>query len=337
MHWWNLFLSKTKTIILNNSIILYTTIHTNIHEILLHFSFVCITTYIILKIIKNNIATFSSSARAFLTMGTHEKKNQTSSCGGLSFNISIISMILFNAFDKISTILFFSSLINGLFGCIDDYEKIKKKNGLSVKKKFFIHMTFALVISIILFNNTYNDIHFFFITIKNTFFYIPWAILIIISTCHAVNISDGIDGLVASSSITLLSFFSLFFAETFTYTFPFITTLSIFYFFFNKHKASVFMGDIGAFFIGGYISTLFLLQKKEWLLIPFCALYVLNTSSVIIQHIYFKITKKRFFLFAPYHHTLEKKGWSENNICLLGICVTCIGCIIGTLLFINYY
>jgi phospho-N-acetylmuramoyl-pentapeptide-transferase len=105
----------------------------------------------------------------------------------------------------------------------------------------------------------------------------------------------------------------------------------------NVYKARIFMGDVGAFFLGGLLSSIFILEKCEILLIFSGIVLVINTLMIILQYISFRIYKKRLFSFTPYHHALEKKGWSENQICILYSFISLIGSLLSLFFRKNYY
>jgi phospho-N-acetylmuramoyl-pentapeptide-transferase len=93
---------------------------------------------------------------------------------------------------------------------------------------------------------------------------------------------------------------------------------------FNKHPAKIFMGDTGSLFLGGLAVAAVFSMKNPLLIIFLGGVYIIEGLSVIMQVIYFKITKKRIFKMAPIHHHLEKSGFSENKICLIAILLTAI-------------
>ena len=102
---------------------------------------------------------------------------------------------------------------------------------------------------------------------------------------------------------------------------------------FNVNKAKIFMGDTGSLALGGYISMLCILTSNLLIILVLGICYVISAVSVIMQVLYYKKTKKRIFLMAPYHHHLQKKGLTENKICYIYSLVTCI---MGGLLLISY-
>ena len=156
------------------------------------------------------------------------------------------------------------------------------------------------------------------------------AALVIISTSHAVNLTDGIDGLAASQMVLILlnliffisnksPFFESLKLPSLYLLIPLLVFLGE-----NLNPANIFMSDVGSLFLGAYLASVFLIFKIEILLIISGGVFVIETLSVIIQLLSFKIRKKRFFLFAPIHHDLEKRGFSENKIVLLFLFISFI-------------
>ncbi len=163
--------------------------------------------------------------------------------------------------------------------------------------------------------------------------YALFVIFVITATSNSVNLSDGLDGL-ASGLIAIAAFvfagiayisgradFSRYLNILYL---PGAGELTIFcvalvgaalgFLWFNSRPAEVFMGDTGSLSIGAAIGSISIIIKHELVLFIIGFLFVLETSSVIIQVLHFKLFKKRFFLMSPLHHHFEKKGWHENTI-----------------------
>lgn len=283
--------------------------------------------------------------REFLTMGTHAQKKSPTSGGVVFACIALLSIFFFMSYECIFLVLL--SLSSGMIGFLDDLYKIRYKRGFYAWPKFFIHLLVVLGILLLwkyYFPSIYSStVCFGSYSWDLGWLYIPWALLVIIATSHAVNITDGIDGLLASQTNIILTFFLTFIASS-SYFLPFhdhfvhsgVSSLLqglnicivVFVLIFNRFPSILFMGDAGAFFIGGLLSGLFLLYKIELFLIISGLVFVIETVSVIIQSLYYKMYKKRFFLFAPLHHHFEKKGYHETTIvkyaALLGVAAQCL-------------
>jgi len=171
----------------------------------------------------------------------------------------------------------------------------------------------------------------FFINIG--LFYLPFVIFIITATSNSVNLTDGLDGLaiglvgIVATALAVISYvsghsrFSEYLlinyipnAGEMTVYCAALVGASLGFLWYNTHPAEVFMGDTGALALGSALGTIFILAKKELLLIILGGIFVAESLSVIIQVVYYKRTKKRVFLMAPIHHHFELKGWHESKV-----------------------
>ena len=165
------------------------------------------------------------------------------------------------------------------------------------------------------------------------YLYIPFAIIVILATTNAINLTDGIDGLSSSVSaiiITCLTIIGILFGIEEIGIFGSIVVGTVLGFLmFNLHPAKVFMGDTGSLLLGGVISAIALYMKMPILLIIIALVPVLETLSVIIQVAYFKKTGNRVFKMAPLHHHFELSGWKESKVVIVFSAVTLVLCIVG--------
>ncbi len=310
------------------------------------FNFICENWMSLLGLVCGTIVTtnimkykkyfISRKSREFLCMGEHQEKKATPSMGGLAFYFILPIVYCFCKNSMHFWFIFISSGLSGLIGGIDDWYKIKYDKGLSIKIKFLLQMISALIAGVFFCytmpSKTFINFFGYYLNLGN--YYSIWIAWVIMATTHAVNLIDGIDGL-AISQIIIIQLFSpiaIFFNKC-----SFIYMFFVNFFIVNKYKAKIFMGDIGAFFLGGYLASMFILAHCELLLIFSGIVFVINTVMVIIQFLNYRLYKTRFFLFTPYHHALEKKGWSENKICYVYSVITLLGNIISILLFCKYY
>ena len=228
----------------------------------------------------------------------------------------------------------------GMIGFIDDFKKLVLKNTKGLKPSY--KMLGLLIISVIyviylvqglhIGTDTYIPILKIYITIP-IYFYIPFAIMVILATTNAVNLTDGIDGLSSSVSAIIIT------GLTVIGIMAGIKEISLFgsivigatlgFLMFNLHPAKVFMGDTGSLLLGGVISAIALYLKMPLLLIVIALIPVLETISVMIQVIYFKKTGKRFFKMAPLHHHFELQGWKESKVVIVFSLITLCLCIVG--------
>jgi len=228
----------------------------------------------------------------------------------------------------------------GLIGFIDDFKKLVLKNTEGLKPS--LKMLGLLLISVLyvlylvkglnLGTETYIPILKQYIQMP-IFVYIPFAILVILGTTNAVNLTDGIDGLsssVCTIIITALTVIATIFGikELVVYGAVVIGAVLAFLIF-NIYPAKVFMGDTGSLFLGGVISGLALYLKMPLILLVIAFIPVLETISVILQVASFKLTGKRIFKMAPIHHHFELCGWKENHVVMIFSLITLMVSIIG--------
>ena len=281
---------------------------------------------------------------------SHLKKQGTPTMGGIIMILAITIVTVFAYFyytkqgdsemaNNILPILFLTVGF-GLIGFIDDFKKLVLKNtkGLrpSLKMLGLLFISVAYVIYLLkginLGTETYIPIIKEYIEIP-VWAYIPFAILVILGATNAVNLTDGIDGL--ASSVTVIIVTCLAIIATILGVKELVVFCSIVigtvlgFLMFNMQPAKVFMGDTGSLFLGGVISGTALYLKMPILLVLIALIPVIETLSVIIQVMHFKITGNRFFKMAPIHHHLELSGWRENRIVIAFSIVTLIVCTIG--------
>ena len=287
------------------------------------------------------------------------KKTGTPTMGGLMILIGIIVATLMWADLKniyIWTVLFVCTSL-GLLGFTDDYLKIKFKNssGINAKLKIFGQLLIALVAILILiyFSDHENILNLYFPFFKNLvlemgLFFIPFGIFIIIGSSNAVNLTDGLDGLATVPVVLVALSFSLIcyvvgntiFADYLQIQYiSNVGELSIFcgsivgsclgFLWYNAPPAKIFMGDTGSLSLGGSLASVAIIAKHEIVLAIVGGLFVLETVSVIIQVVSFKLTGKRVFKMAPIHHHFEKKGWSESTVVIRFWIISIILALIG--------
>ena len=281
---------------------------------------------------------------------SHLKKQGTPTMGGI---IMMITMIL----SVTGTYVFFSvtgridiankilpmlilTLGFGVIGFIDDFKKLVLKNTDGLKPKYkmlgLLIISVAFVIYLIqgahLGTETYIPFVKTYIEIP-LILYIPFAIIVILATTNAINLTDGIDGLSSSVStiiITCLTIIATMFGTKEIIVFGAIVIgATLGFLMFNIYPAKAFMGDTGSLFLGGVVSGIALYLKMPLLLLIIAIIPVLETLSVIIQVAVFKKTGKRVFKMAPLHHHFELSGWRENQVVMLFSVITLISCVIG--------
>lgn len=216
------------------------------------------------------------------------------------------------------------ALLNGCIGFTDDYIKaVKKQNlGLKAKQKMIMQLVLscAFLYALYLLGDRSTAITFpFFGDVDFGILYYPIMVLYLIFLTNAVNLTDGVDGLCGSVTVvSSLSFVMLCAAmgewEYSIYAMA-LAGACLGFLLWNLHPAKVFMGDTGSMFLGGSVCALGFAMHKHLLLALIAVVYVLEALSVVIQVLYFKITKgKRLFKMSPIHHHFEMCGWSEYKI-----------------------
>ena len=287
------------------------------------------------------------------------KKVGTPTMGGLLILIGILFGTLLWADLKNSYIwiLLFVVTSFGLLGAFDDYLKIKRGNskGISSWMKIFFQIFLSMIAVFILIKYGDND-HLrklYFPFFKNFalhlgLFFIPFAIFIIVGSSNAVNLTDGLDGLATVPVMLVALSFALICYVVGNTVFsdylhiPYITNVgeaSVFcgsivgsclgFLWFNAPPAKIFMGDTGSLSLGGSLGAVSIISKHEIVLGIIGGLFVLETVSVIIQVISFKLTGKRVFMMAPLHHHFEKKGWAESTVVIRFWIISIILALIG--------
>ncbi len=287
------------------------------------------------------------------------KKSGTPTMGGIIIIAGILTSTLMWA--DLTNIyiwsLIFVSFSLALLGLTDDLLKIKYKNssGLNSKLKLLGQFTISLITLLIILNFSKHEFlyNLYFPFFKNLIidlgiFFIPFGLFVIIGSSNAVNLTDGLDGLatvpiiLVALSFTLISYVvgNIIFSDYLQIQYiPDVGEISIFcgaivgsclgFLWYNAPPAKIFMGDTGSLSLGGSLAAVAIIVKHEIVLAIIGGLFVLETISVIIQVISFKLTGKRVFMMAPIHHHFEKKGWAESTIVIRFWIIAIILALIG--------
>jgi len=272
----------------------------------------------------------------------HKGKEKVPTMGGIIFLFatllaSILTLDLTNiyAIGGIATLVLFA-----VVGFQDDIQKIggkSNKAGLSAKVKILFQIIISMLVgSYLYFYNFPTDLYMPFF--KNPILdlgilFIPFFVLVSVSSSNAVNLTDGLDGLATIPSIfavitlaifAYLSGHAIFSDYLLIPNIKGVGEIAIIasalagaltgFLWFNSHPAEVFMGDSGSLAIGGFIGYMAVITKNEILLIIIGSVFVMEAISVILQVSSYKTRKKRIFLMAPLHHHFEMKNWHENKI-----------------------
>ncbi len=234
------------------------------------------------------------------------------------------------------------ALLMSSIGFMDDYIKVVKKRnlGLTARQKTLMQLLVSAGYLLTLFlggMRTTNIPFVGYIDLTHGFGLLFWpiALMFIYGFTNAVNLTDGIDGL--ASSVTLVVACAFMLAAGFLSIIP-INIMSaalagacVGFICWNAKPAKVFMGDTGSMFLGGMVVAISFGIGRPVLLILAGCTYFLEAISDIIQVLYYKKTKKRFFKMAPLHHHFEMCGWSEQKIVFVFSAISFVGCVIALL------
>ena len=287
------------------------------------------------------------------------KKIGTPTMGGVIILIGLLVSVLFWGDLTNINILFciYIAISFGVLGAFDDFKKIKHSNSSGVSSKFkIISQIILAIIGVCVFvyyvdNQNITNLYFPFfknLIINLGWFFIPFAVFVLIGSSNAVNLTDGLDGLATVPVILVAGCFAFISYVTGNIVFsdylqiPYIEgtgEISIFcgaiigsclgFLWFNAPPAKIFMGDTGSLSLGGSLGAVGIITKHEIVLAITGGLFVLEAVSVMVQVISFKLTGKRIFRMAPIHHHFEKKGWPESTVVIRFWIISIILAMIG--------
>jgi phospho-N-acetylmuramoyl-pentapeptide-transferase len=259
----------------------------------------------------------------------HEIKTGTPTMGGIVFLIAaIISTVWIAIWQNVLTLgiglSLFILILYGLLGFLDDFIKVfKKRNlGLTSKQKLIGQIFGGLLFFVAYrFDGLPTELVFPFLgTVDIGWFYGLFIIFWLVGFSNAVNLTDGLDGLVAGTASIAYGAYAII-AWNQQQIDILIICLTIVggligFFFFNKKPAKIFMGDVGSLALGGGLAAISILLQQEWSLLLIGFIFVVETASVMIQVTSFKLRGKRVFKMSPIHHHFEMSGWSEWRVVL---------------------
>ena len=262
---------------------------------------------------------------------THLIKQGTPTMGGVVMLLGLASALVVVArpnFATLTVLLLVSTV--AAVGLYDDWQKIsnRRNEGLSARYKALLLMLAVVVADIMALRYVGVTQNVILPGLDRNLVLGPGVIgvalfsvlvlLVIVGATNAVNLTDGLDGLAAGAgAMALLAYTAIAFLER-QYDLAVVCGAMvgaiIGFLWFNSHPAEVFMGDTGSLAIGGILAVAAVLTKTEMLLPVIGGLFVIETLSVMIQVVFFKLTGKRVFKMAPIHHHFEFLGWQENKV-----------------------
>ena len=265
---------------------------------------------------------------------SHLKKQGTPTMGGiiiiLATIISAIGMYKYYAGKEMQVAMGILPLLLvtvgfGIVGFIDDFKKLILKNtkGLSPSLKMLglliVAVVYAVYLTKVLNIGTETYIPFLKVYVNMPIWiYIPFAIIVMLATTNAINLTDGIDGLSTSVTtiiITCLTIIGIILGVKEVAVFGSILIgACLGFLLFNLHPAKIMMGDTGSLLLGGAIAGIALYLKMPIILLIIALVPIIETLSVILQVGHYKKTGERIFKMAPIHHHFELSGWKESKI-----------------------
>lgn len=257
----------------------------------------------------------------------HAKKNGTPTMGGLVFIVAaVISSIWVAIYLKQLTnslwIALFILVLYGALGFCDDFIKVFKKRNLGLKawQKLAGQILGGLVFLVVYQHEGFS--HALQIpllgTISSMWLFVPFVLFWLVGFSNAVNLTDGIDGLVAGlATISFAAYTIIAFRQNQIDVAIFGLTIIgglLGFLLFNRKPAQIFMGDVGSLALGGALAAMSILLHREFSLLLIGLVYVIETASVMLQVASFKLFHRRIFKMSPIHHHFEMSGWSEWRI-----------------------
>jgi len=272
----------------------------------------------------------------------HHSKAGTPTMGGtlIIFSLVVATLLLADLANPYVWIAVAVTVSFGAIGFVDDYRKIRFKNsvGLRGRRKLLYQCIVATAAALTLYIISGTDGAVAMPFLKDVrpalgWFYVPFAVFVIVGASNAVNLTDGLDGLaigpvcVAGGTYTIFAYVSGHAKIAEYLQIPYVPgagELSIFcaalaaaglgFLWFNAYPAKMFMGDVGSLALGAALGTVALATRHEAVLAITGGIFVIEALSVIFQVGSFKLRRRRIFRMAPIHHHFELEGWPEPLI-----------------------
>ncbi len=271
---------------------------------------------------------------------SHQGKAGTPTMGGILIVLAItVAVVIFRPVTHSNIMMLFATLGFGLIGFLDDFIKVvaKRSLGLRAREKLVGQFGIAILVALYASARVGTDLLIPFwgqYIMLPTWLYVLFTTLLLVGFSNAVNLTDGLDGLASGSSAISAASLGLIFY------FLGYQDLSLFsgavvgaclgFSWFNAPPAQVFMGDTGSLALGAAIATGAILSKTSLVVLIVGGLFVIVTASVILQVLYFKVSKgKRLFRMAPLHHHFELKGVPETKITIRFWLVALVFAVLG--------
>lgn len=272
---------------------------------------------------------------------SHMAKTGTPTMGGIVFVLVPVLVMLILDYKAFTTpemlIVVFAYLGYALIGFLDDFLIVVKKNndGLKPSAKFLLQSVLAIIFYICYtyVADTSIEIPVFHLSVNIGILYFFLVFIMFTAESNAVNLTDGLDGLCAGTSLIAIAPFIIFsLLDGQNDLAMFLLAVSgalVGYLRFNLHPAKIFMGDTGSLAIGGLLAATAMVLKQELLLILIGGVFLMEVLSVIIQVTSFKLTGKRVFRMSPLHHHFELGGMKETQVVLMFWCIALVFAALG--------
>jgi phospho-N-acetylmuramoyl-pentapeptide-transferase len=290
---------------------------------------------------------------------SHLSKSGTPTMGGalILVAVAVATLLWADLENRYVWIVLLTTLAFGAIGLVDDYKKLVMKDpkGLAGRWKYLWQTVFGFMAAIALYVTAQSPVETALLIpyLKDVSFQLgPWFVLltyfVIVGSSNAVNLTDGLDGLAIMPTVLVAGALAVFVyaaghSQIADYLriphIPEVGELVIFcgalvgaglgFLWFNAYPALVFMGDVGALALGAALGVVAVATRQELVLFIMGGVFVLETVSVMLQVMSFKLTGKRIFRMAPLHHHFELKGWPEPRVIVRFWIVTVILVLIG--------
>lgn len=290
---------------------------------------------------------------------SHLSKAGTPTMGGALILVAVVvsALLWTDLSSRYFWVIIVVTLLFGLIGGIDDYNKLRYGNtkGLSAGRKFFWQSIVGIGAASALFITAKSPVEtelivplFKNVVIDLGWAYVPLTYIVTVGASNAVNLTDGLDGLAIMPTVLVAGALGVFAYASGHMTFanylqiPYVPgtgELVVFsgslvgaglgFLWFNAYPAQVFMGDVGALALGAAIGLLAVMVRQELILLVMGGVFVMETVSVILQVVSYKLTGRRIFRMAPLHHHFELRGWPEPRVIVRFWIITVILVLIG--------
>ena len=278
---------------------------------------------------------------------THLEKMGTPTMGGTVMILAIVAgyvvtRLVFTTVTAAGLAVLLATVLLGLLGFVDDYIKVRRRRSLGLSKtaKIIGQALVAIAFGAVAVQAANVPAELSFVRTTGldlgVFFYV-WIFVILAASSNAVNLTDGLDGLASGSSILVLSAYVFIAFWQFRHTcaagpqdacYPIDVNAALDvaivaaaavgatagFLWWNAAPARIFMGDTGSLALGGLMGALAIVTNTQLLLVVLGGLFVIETTSVIVQVIAFRGFGRRVFKMSPIHHHFELAGWPEFTV-----------------------